>query len=81
MYNKAFMSTLGEGSTVPKPEPGQTGEEMDPIGTVAGMTYTKDLYYRDPTNGEVYRCIKSVESWAGLPHEGINIYFNWVRKE
>lgn len=69
------------GTTVPEPDPGQTGAEMDPIDAVSGMTYTENLYYRDPTNGEVYKCIKTVEGWAGLPHEAVNIYFNWARKE
>lgn len=69
------------GGTVTEPSTGQTGEEMDPIDAVAGMTYTENLYYRDPTNGEVYKCIKTVEGWAGLPHEAVNIYFNWTRKE
>lgn len=68
-------------STIPDPEPGQTGTEMDPIDAVAGMAYLLNLYYRDPTNGEVYQCVKSVGGWAGLPHEAVNIYFNWVRKE
>lgn len=69
------------GGTVTEPPAGQTGAEMDPIDAVAGMTYTENLYYRDPTNGEVYKCIKTVEGWAGLPHEAVNIYFNWARKE
>lgn len=47
---------------------------------VTGMSYQKDKYYRDPTNGEVYLCTVDV-SYAGLPHEAVNVYFNWSRKE
>ena len=68
------------GSTVTEPSTGQTGAEMDPIDAVAGMSYEKDKYYRDPTNKEVYVCTVSV-AYAGLPHEAVNVYFNWARKE
>ena len=68
------------GGTVTEPSTGQTGAEEDPIDAVAGMSYEKDKYYRDPTNKEVYICTVSV-AYAGLPHEAINVYFNWVRKE
>lgn len=78
----AIKQAVTSGSTdVTEPQPDHTGAEMDPIDAISGMTYTKDLYYRDPTNGEVYQCTKTVEGWAGLPHEAVNIYFNWVRKE
>ena len=53
---------------------------MDPIDAVVGMSYEKDKYYRDPTNKEVYLCTVSV-AYAGLPHEAVNVYFNWARKE
>ena len=65
---------------IPDVGPTQTGAEEDPIDAVAGMSYEKDKYYRDPTNKEVYICTVSV-AYAGLPHEAINVYFNWVRKE
>ena len=68
------------GSTVTEPSTGQTGAEMDPIDAVAGMSYEKDKYYRDPTNKEVYICTVCV-AYAGLPHEAVNVYFNWARKE
>lgn len=68
------------GGTVTEPSVGQTGAEMDPIDAVAGMSYKKDKYYRDPANGEVYICTVDV-AYAGLPHEAVNVYFNWVRKE
>lgn len=68
------------GGTVTEPTTGQTGAEMDPIDAVAGMSYVKDKYYRDPANGEVYICTVDV-AYAGLPHEAVNVYFNWSRKE
>lgn len=68
------------GTTVPETQPTQTGAEDDPIDAVTGMGYQKDKYYRDPTNGEVYLCTETV-SYAGLPHEAVNIYFNWVRQK
>lgn len=77
----AIKQAVEGGSTaIPDVGPTQTGAEMDPIDAVAGMSYVKDLYYRDPTNKEVYVCAVSV-AYAGLPHEAVNVYFNWVRKE
>lgn len=77
----AIKEAVEQGSTtVPDPQPGQTGAEDDPIDAVPGMSYRKDTYYRDPTNGEVYLCTVDV-SYAGLPHEAVNVYFNWARKE
>ena len=70
----------GGSTEIPDVGPTQTGAEFDPIDAVAGMSYEKDKYYRDPTNKEVYICTVSV-AYAGLPHEAINVYFNWVRKE
>lgn len=77
----AIKQAVEGGSTeIPDVGPTHTGAEMDPIDTVAGMSYEKDKYYRDPTNKEVYICTVSV-AYAGLPHEAVNVYFNWVRKE
>ena len=77
----AIKQAVEGGSTeIPDVGPTQTGAEFDPIDAVAGMSYEKDKYYRDPTNKEVYICTVSV-AYAGLPHEAINVYFNWVRKE
>lgn len=77
----AIKQAVEQGSsTVTEPSTGQTGAEFDPIDAVAGMSYEKDKYYRDPTNKEVYICTVSV-AYAGLPHEAINIYFSWARKE
>ena len=77
----AIKQAVEGGSTeIPDVGPTQTGAEFDPIDAVAGMSYEKDKYYRDPTNKEVYVCTVSV-AYAGLPHEAINVYFNWVRKE
>lgn len=78
----AAIKQAVEGGSTEIPDVGttQTGAEFDPIDAVAGMSYEKDKYYRDPTNKEVYICTVSV-AYAGLPHEAINVYFNWVRKE
>ena len=77
----AIKKAVEEGSTtIPDVVPTQTGAEFDPIDAVAGMSYEKDKYYRDPTNKEVYICTVDV-AYAGLPHDAVNVYFNWVRKE
>lgn len=77
----AIKQAVEGGSTeIPDVGPTQTGAEFDPIDAVAGMSYEKDKYYRDPTNKEVYLCTVSV-AYAGLPHEAVNVYFNWARKE
>ena len=77
----AIKQAVEGGSTeIPDVGPTQTGAEFDPIDAVAGMSYEKDKYYRDPTNKEVYLCTASV-AYAGLPHEAVNVYFNWARKE
>lgn len=77
----ALKEVVASGGTeIHEPEPAQTGEEMDPIDAVAGMSYEKDKYYRDPTNKEVYVCTVSV-AYAGLPHEAVNVYFNWAYKD
>ena len=77
----AIKQAVEGGSTeIPDVGPTQTGAEFDPIDAVAGMSYEKDKYYRDPTNKEVYVCTVSV-AYAGLPHEAVNVYFNWARKE
>ncbi len=77
----AIKQAVEGGSTeIPDVGPTQTGAEFDPIDAVAGMSYEKDKYYRDPTNKEVYICTVDV-AYAGLPHDAVNVYFNWVRKE
>ena len=77
----AIKQAVEGGSTeIPDVGPTQTGAEFDPIDAVAGMSYEKDKYYRDPTNKEGY--ISTVDvAYAGLPHDAVNVYFNWVRKE
>lgn len=72
-------------STVPPIEEAD-GSEFNPITAYSGLAYKKNLYYLDPTNNEVYKCIDRddiTESGVvlyNLPHELVNIYFNWVRK-
>ncbi len=71
--------------TVPPVEEAD-GSEFNPITAYSGLAYKKNLYYLDPTNNEVYKCIdRSDITESGvvlynLPHELVNIYFNWVRK-
>lgn len=85
---QAIKDELAEGGTVvPEPEPSEDGTEDNPITAYAGMKYFKDKYYLDPSNNEVYLCIRddNIEPGKGvelsyLPHQLVNIYFNWVRK-
>ena len=44
------------GSTVPPIEEAD-GSEFNPITAYSGLAYKKNLYYLDPTNNEVYKCI------------------------
>ena len=82
-----IKTAIEEGGTVvPEPEPGATGGEFDPIDAYRGMTYTKDLYYRDSEDGQVYKCFRDNDASPGtgvrldyLPHELVNIYFYFVR--
>lgn len=73
------------GSTVPPVEE-PDGSEFNPIKAYSGLAYKKNLYYLDPTNNEVYKCIDRADITESgvvlynLPHELVNVYFNWVRK-
>lgn len=73
------------GSTVPPIEEAD-GSEFNPIIAYSGLAYKKNLYYLDPTNNEVYKCIDRADITESgvvlynLPHELVNVYFNWVRK-
>lgn len=73
------------GSTVPPIEEAD-GSEFNPITAYSGLAYKKNLYYLDPTNNEVYKCIDRADITESgvvlynLPHELVNVYFNWVRK-
>ena len=62
------------------------GSEFNPITAYSGLSYKKNLYYLDPTNNEVYK-FRNIEDVTekgvvlyNLPHELVNIYFDWVRK-
>lgn len=72
-------------STVPPIEEAD-GSEFNPIIAYSGLAYKKNLYYLDPTNNEVYKCIDKADITESgvvlynLPHELVNVYFNWVRK-
>lgn len=84
---KLILETIEQGgSVVPEPKPGQTGGVDDPIDAVCGMTYYKDKYYRDPDDGQVYKCFRDSDTEPGsgvalsyLPHELVNIYFYFER--
>lgn len=84
---KLILETIEQGgSVVPEPKPGQTGGMDDPIDAVCGMTYYKDKYYRDPDDGQVYKCFRDSDTEPGsgvalsyLPHELVNIYFYFER--
>ena len=73
------------GSTVPPIEEAD-GSEFNPITAYSGLAYKKNLYYLDPSNNEVYKCIDRADITESgvvlynLPHELVNVYFNWVRK-
>lgn len=56
------------------------------IDAYRGMVYTKDLYYRDSEDGQIYKCFRDNDSAPGtgvrldyLPHELVNIYFYFTR--
>lgn len=86
---KEQVAALMEGSSVEDPtgtEPKPDGSEHNPITTYRGMTYYKDKYYKDSEDNQVYLCTRDSDSEPGtgvslnyLPHELVNIYFNYVR--
>ena len=86
---KERVAALLEGSGVGGPtetEPKPDGSEHNPIMTYRGMTYYKDKYYKDSEDNQVYLCTRDSDSEPGtgvslnyLPHELVNIYFNYVR--
>lgn len=73
------------GTDIPEVEEAD-GSEFNPITAYKGLYYKANLYYLDPTNNEVYKC-RDMEATRGngkqlspLPHELVNTYFDWVRK-
>lgn len=76
----------GSGGTTVPPIEEADGSEFNPIIAYSGLAYKKNLYYLDPTNDEVYKCIDRADITESgvvlynLPHELVNVYFNWVRK-
>lgn len=74
----------GDLTVPPVEEP--DGSEFNPITAYSGLAYKKNLYYLDPSNNEVYKCIDRADITESgvvlynLPHELVNVYFNWVRK-
>ena len=77
----------GAGTVVPPVEEAD-GSEFNPITAYKGLYYKANLYYLDPINNEVYKCRETEETLqsegkqlTNLPHELVNVYFDWVRKE
>lgn len=77
----------GTGTVVPPVEEAD-GSEFNPITAYKGLYYKANLYYLDPTNNEVYKCREmeatlkpNGKQLTNLPHELVNVYFDWVRKE
>lgn len=83
----SLKSAVEEGGTVVPPVEEADGSEFNPIEAYSGLAYKKNLYYLDPTNSEVYKCIDRADIGEdgvvlyNLPHELVNVYFSWVRKE
>lgn len=81
-----LKQTIEEGGSTVPPIEEADGSEFNPITAYSGLAYKKNLYYLDPTNNEVYKCIDRADiAESGvvlynLPHELVNVYFNWVRK-
>lgn len=86
---KEQVAALLEGTDVEDPtetEPKPDGSECNSITAYRGMTYYKDKYYKDSEDNQVYLCTRDSDSEPGtgvslnyLPHELVNIYFNYVR--
>lgn len=81
-----IKQTMLEGGTeVPEPDLGSDGTEFDPITAYAGMLYMPGLYYKDPEDGQIYKARDTLpaegERIDVIPHNAVNIYFDYVRKE
>lgn len=81
-----IKQAIEEGNSTVPPLEEADGSEFNPITAYSGLAYKKNLYYLDPTNNEVYKCIDRADITESgvvlynLPHELVNVYFNWVRK-
>lgn len=81
-----LKQAIEEGSSTVPPVEEPDGSEFNPITAYSGLAYKKNLYYLDPTDNEVYKCIDRADITESgvvlynLPHELVNVYFNWVRK-
>ena len=56
------------------------GTLANPIVAAAGMTYFKDKYYLDETNGKIYLCIRDDSNGNGtvlhfMPNALVGVYF------
>ena len=81
-----LKQAIEDGSSTVPPIEEADGSEFNPITAYSGLAYKKNLYYLDPSNNEVYKCIDRADITESgvvlynLPHELVNVYFNWVRK-
>ena len=81
-----IKQAIEEGNSTVPPLEEADGSEFNPITAYSGLAYKKKLYYLDPTNNEVYKYIDRADITESgvvlynLPHELVNVYFNWVRK-
>lgn len=74
---KALKEAVEKGSTTVTEPTTQAGTAEDPITAARGMHYEQGKYYKDPEkNNEVYICTETIDL-NGMPHEYVNIYFNW----
>lgn len=73
----ALKEAVEQGSTTVTEPTTQVGTADDPITAARGMTYEEGKYYEDPEKDmEIYLCTKTVDL-NGMPHEYVNVYFNW----
>ena len=62
------------------------GSFENPIVAAVGMTYFKDKYYLDGTDGKIYLCIRDDSNGNGtvlnfMPHDLVGIYFKEKENE
>lgn len=81
-----LKQAIEEGGSVVPPVEEADGSEYNPITAYSGLKYKRNLYYLDPTNNEVYKCRDREDipeegvALYNLPHELVNIYFDFIRK-
>lgn len=74
-------SGIWEWSIATDPAEEAAGTIDDPIEAASGMTYIYGKYYRDPSDGQTYYCMREGETEGNevvlyyLPHELVGQYF------